>query len=449
MFKLPLERTRANLAYPPFHQLPAEWILGGHPGDQRRRGATCGGAEPALGPGGDPCHAMLCPPQVQMPLKPRVNDMELVDAAVKSAEPETPISYLKVYSHQLMARVLAQCVLQSDLSAVYAQILVQSLDGQELYIKNFPTLTGERFGQVWRSFTDQTVCGLIHENGEVTLAPSDDYLLLEGDNILLLADDSKFTPCAPRPWRATADIASLHKRGDIKPKHTVMVGWDEHSADVLDGLDDFAVPGSTVSVLSTTDWPDLPREYVQSKYKNIREAGVIDAGTVLLSGDLEDRDVLTALMVINQIPDKSAEGRQVLAVMNDDSYGKLLQDLSARHASRTKTKLMLPNELHGGLLTQAMRNPGLEKVFLELLKSEGHEIYTLDAKNYISEEKRQYTFGEICASARIYNQIALGYVSENEGVVLNVSKDKMRSFSAKDKIIVLSEEAYCSLQSSK
>jgi hypothetical protein len=87
------------------------------------------------------------------------------------------------------------------------------------------------------------------------------------------------------------------------------------------------------------------------------------------------------------------------------------------------------------------------RVFEDLLRSEGSEIYLKYVKNYmnISEPVDFYT---ILESAKRRGETAIGYRLERYhndsqkayGVVINPNKSDLIHFSEKDKIIVLAEE---------
>lgn len=73
-------------------------------------------------------------------------------------------------------------------------------DNAEFYIKRWPQLDGMRFAKVLICFPDAIPCGVkvADEGGRIILNPDDDYILKEGDEILVIAeDDDTYAPGPP------------------------------------------------------------------------------------------------------------------------------------------------------------------------------------------------------------------------------------------------------------
>ena len=98
------------------------------------------------------------------------------------------------------------------------------------------------------------------------------------------------------------------------------------------------------------------------------------------------------------------------------------------------------------IISQVAENKHLMKVFDQLFKSDGNEIYLKPAENYVELEKEVEFYTVLESSVRM-NEIAIGYrlledchdVDKNFGIVLNPDKRELISFSKSDLIIVLSE----------
>jgi len=98
------------------------------------------------------------------------------------------------------------------------------------------------------------------------------------------------------------------------------------------------------------------------------------------------------------------------------------------------------------IISQVAENKHLMKVFEQLYKAEGNEVYLKPAANYI-ELGKEVDFYTILESGVRMNEIAIGYrlmegfqdADKNFGIVLNPDKRKLVSFSKSDLIIVLSE----------
>ena len=72
-------------------------------------------------------------------------------------------------------------------------------ENAEFYIKRWPELDGMRFGDVLISFPDAVPCGvkLAAKGGKILMNPADDYVLREGDEVLVIAEDDDTYAPAP------------------------------------------------------------------------------------------------------------------------------------------------------------------------------------------------------------------------------------------------------------
>jgi hypothetical protein len=79
---------------------------------------------------------------------------------------------------------------------------ILGFENAEFYIKRWPELDGMRFADVLLSFPDAIPCGVkvAARNGKIVLNPDDDYVLAEGDEVLVVADDDdSYAPSTSLP----------------------------------------------------------------------------------------------------------------------------------------------------------------------------------------------------------------------------------------------------------
>ncbi|KAK7829536.1 ion channel castor [Quercus suber] len=148
-----------------------------------------------------------------------------------------------VVAHDVIGRLMIQCARQPGLAQIWEDIL--GFENCEFYIKRWPQLDGMQFEDVLISFPDAIPCGVkvASYGGKIVLNPEDSYVLQEGDEVLVIAeDDDTYSPAAlPTVWRG-----SLPKDFFV-PKSTekiLLCGWRRDMEDMIMVLDAFLAPGS-------------------------------------------------------------------------------------------------------------------------------------------------------------------------------------------------------------
>nr|POF24265.1 ion channel castor [Quercus suber] len=137
-----------------------------------------------------------------------------------------------VVAHDVIGRLMIQCARQPGLAQIWEDIL--GFENCEFYIKRWPQLDGMQFEDVLISFPDAIPCGVkvASYGGKIVLNPEDSYVLQEGDEVLVIAeDDDTYSPAAlPTVWRG-----SLPKDFFV-PKSTekiLLCGWRRDMEDMI------------------------------------------------------------------------------------------------------------------------------------------------------------------------------------------------------------------------
>lgn len=75
---------------------------------------------------------------------------------------------------------------------------ILGFENAEFYLRRWPELYGKTFAEVLISFPDAIPCGVKVAKGGMLLNPKDDYVLQEGDELLVVAEDEdSYTPSSP------------------------------------------------------------------------------------------------------------------------------------------------------------------------------------------------------------------------------------------------------------
>ncbi|KAJ0972253.1 hypothetical protein J5N97_020212 [Dioscorea zingiberensis] len=169
-----------------------------------------------------------------------------------------------VVAHDVIGRLMIQCARQPGLAQIWEDIL--GFENCEFYIKRWPQLDGMQFEDVLISFPDAIPCGVkvALSGGKIILNPDDSYVLQEGDEILVIAeDDDTYSP-------STLPVVQggyLPKDFNVpkSPERILFCGWRRDMEDMIMVLDAFLAPGSELWMFN-----EVP--------ENERERKLIDGG---------------------------------------------------------------------------------------------------------------------------------------------------------------------------
>ncbi|KAF7824301.1 ion channel CASTOR isoform X1 [Senna tora] len=137
-----------------------------------------------------------------------------------------------VVAHDVIGRLMIQCARQPGLAQIWEDIL--GFENCEFYIKRWPQLDGMLFEDVLISFPDAIPCGIkvASYNGKIILNPEDSYILQEGDEVLVIAeDDDTYAPASlPTMWRGNLPKDFVYPKS---PERILFCGWRRDMEDMI------------------------------------------------------------------------------------------------------------------------------------------------------------------------------------------------------------------------
>jgi ion channel POLLUX/CASTOR len=374
-------------------------------------------------------------------------------------------SAVVIDSDEIVARLVVQTARHSGLSAVYQDLL--DFGGNEFYLASAPALglTGRTFGEVLLAFDTGCPVGLVDPTGRAVLNPPDERVIAAEDRLVLLAEDDSSLGALTSPGDAsepvhldeTAIVAPSPP--EALPERTLILGWNGRAAQIIEQLDTYIAPDSTVDIV--TDRPDVYPTVNDLSIRLTRLAapGVKDGDTrdraVLDQLDIElydnlvvlcdDRDdpltadsrVLMTLLHLRDILRERGMTTSIVSEMRDDRDRVLAQLTRA-------DDFVVSEHLVSLLMAQISESPHLEAVFADLFDAAGAEIYIRPATAYLRAERLVrpgLTFATAVEAARRRGEVAIGYriagAVEGHGVVLN--PDKRSPMPRIDRLIVLAQ----------
>lgn len=392
-----------------------------------------------------------------------------------------------VVAHDVIGRLMIQCARQPGLAQIWEDIL--GFENCEFYIKRWPQLHGMQFEDILISFPDAIPCGIkvASFGGKIILNPEDSYVLQEGDEVLVIAeDDDSYAPAAlPTVWRGSLPKDSIVP----KPAERILFcGWRRDMEDMIMVLDAFLAQGSELWMFNDVPEKEREKKLIDggldlSRLENIqlvnREGNTVirrhleslplqsfDSILILADESVEDSAMqadsrsLATLLLIRDIQSKR------LPMSNQVHGGSFSQDTwigEMQQASdksviiseildpRTKNLLsmskisdyVLSNELVSMALAMVAEDQQINDVLKELFAEEGNELQIRQADLYLFEGE-ELSFYEVLLRARQRREIVIGYrVSNAERAVMNPpAKSERRRWSLKDVFVVIAEKEW-------
>ncbi|XP_019189182.1 PREDICTED: ion channel CASTOR-like isoform X2 [Ipomoea nil] len=396
-----------------------------------------------------------------------------------------------VVAHDVIGRLMIQCARQPGLAQIWEDIL--GFENCEFYIKRWTQLDGMPFEDVLISFPEAIPCGVkvASRGGKIILNPEDSYVLQEGDEVLVIAEDDD--SYAPGPLPMVKEVSSIHiARSTKKPQKILLCGWRRDIDDMIVVLEAFLAPGSELWMFNEVSEKERDRKLTDggldvSRLENIalvnREGNAVirrhleslplesfDSILILADESVEDSAIqadsrsLATLLLIRDIQAKRLPYREAMVSQihrgsfSQGSWIGEMQQASDKSViiseildPRTKNLLtmskisdyVLSNELVSMALAMVAEDRQINEVLEELFAEEGNEMQIRGADLYICEaEGEELSFYEVLLRARQRREIVIGYRLANaEKAVINPpNKTAKQRWSVKDVFVVITEK---------
>ncbi|ONK72393.1 uncharacterized protein A4U43_C04F18960 [Asparagus officinalis] len=379
-----------------------------------------------------------------------------------------------VVAHDVIGRLMIQCARQPGLAQIWEDIL--GFENCEFYIKRWPQLDGMQFEDILISFPDAIPCGIKVAScgGKIILNPDDSYVLQEGDEVLVIAEDDD----SYAPTTLPMVCGGYLPKDFIVPKsheRILLCGWRRDMENIIMVLDAFLAPDSELWMFNDVPENERERKLVDggldfSRLENItlvnREGNAVirrhleslplesfDSILILADESVEDSAIqadsrsLATLLLIRDIQAKRLPYKEALishvdrGSFSQGSWIGEMQQASDRSViiseildPRTKNLLsvskisdyVLSNELVSMALAMVAEDRQINDVLEELFAEEGNELQIRPADLYLREEE-EMNFYEIILRARQRKEIVIGYRFENEEhAVINPPNKEMQ-----------------------
>ncbi len=352
-----------------------------------------------------------------------------------------------------VARLIVQTARESGAAAVYTELF--DFDGDEIYFHRDHGLGEQTYGAVLRHHENASVIGLLDCTGVALLNPPQDTPIGERSLIVVAEDDSALATLLVS--NAVVDETAITALVDAAegPCRVLLIGWNERAKTVVGELDNYAEPGSILTVLAELGEPELPAlqnltatiQRGSTTSRNVLEMHVtpaLDQVIVLpYSDDLgvqqADARTLVTLLHVRDIVGEEPGGTAVVTELLDDRNRALAE---VAHVD----DVIVSDQILSLMISQLSDDRRLERVFADLLDAEGAEIYLRPAEWYVRPGST-VSFATIVAAAGVRNETAIGYRSMHlnqtdhapDAVMVNPAKSATFTVYPGDRVIVLAD----------
>ncbi|OMO74034.1 CASTOR/POLLUX/SYM8 ion channel [Corchorus olitorius] len=373
-----------------------------------------------------------------------------------------------VVAHDVIGRLMIQCALQPGLAQIWEDIL--GFENDEFYIKRWPQLDGMLFEDVLISFPDAVPCGVkvAADGGKIIINPDDNYVLKEGDEVLVIAEDDDTYAPGPLP---EVHRAVFPKLPDLPkyPEKILFCGWRRDIDDMIMVLEAFLAPGSELWMFNEVPEKERERKLVDggldiSGLQNIKL--VHREGNAVIRRHLESLPLET----FDSVSYESLEDSVVHSDSRSLATLLLIRDIQSKRLPYKDTKstsLRLAGFSHSSWIREMQQASDKSIIISEILDSRTRNLVSVSrisdyvlsnelvsmALAMVAEDKQinrvleelfaeeeEVCFYDIMIRGRQRQEIVIGYrLAYSDRAVINPpKKSEPRKWSLDDVFVVIS-----------
>lgn len=348
------------------------------------------------------------------------------------------------------------------LAAVLEEMM--GFEGSEFYIEEWQELIGKTFYDITCRFDDAIPIGVRHANASVSINPPNDYEIVEGDKILVLAEDNDSYEVnddsyVPNPY-ATECISKIGTC-EKKTEKILFCGWRRDMADMISQLDEYVEKGSelwlfnlvpaaeraellkdkgnkapldltNLTIFNVVGNPIIRRDL--SSIEAVDNSGEITGETItlcefdsiLILADAVaierganmmscDSRSLSSLLIIQDVMTKQYTHQKII---NPNAKPPCLP-VSEILDTRTKSLLkvvegkmgyIMSNQIISAVMAQVSEEKDINVVLRELLTAEGSETFIRPISRFVDLSKENHlSFWDVSLRCRQRREVAIGY----------------------------------------
>ncbi|MFO7655210.1 MAG: ion channel DMI1 [Candidatus Krumholzibacteriia bacterium] len=358
-----------------------------------------------------------------------------------------------------LSQLIAQNLRHSGLSHVYRELLSYG-EGNEIYVREAPELTGEAVGAAAGRFPHAVLLGFLRPEGEQLtpyLNPPADMTLAGGDRLVFVAEN--FERTAP-DGKSSLDVLPASVESPREPpvhRRILALGWSRKLPALLAELETYAGERYTVDVVSL-----IPQVERQAFMRRFASRGAERVQVHHLDADFTSPSDLAAvnpqgydnvILFASDLKktDEEADARSILGYLvlveglqgserPPDVLVELLDEDNAVALAGRPAEVIVTPTIVSHMLAHVTLRRDLLLIFEELFTAGGAEIFFRAPDIYgLAGEER--SFRELEEAVRRRGEILVGMKTgaarAADSALLNPPKDSRWRPSAADRLIVV------------
>jgi hypothetical protein len=263
--------------------------------------------------------------------------------------------------------------------------------------------------------------------------------------------------------RLEVDEAAIHdgRPADPHPERTLLLGWNERGAAIVNELDRYVAAGSELLLVADVPGPDerLAAECGELKNQKLAIRRADTTSRRVLDGlDVPGFDQIILLCYSDALGVQEADAWTLITLLHlrdiaeqgGHDFRIVSEMLDVRNRDLAEVTqaddFIVSNKLTSLMLAQISENRELSAVFADLFDPTGSEIYLKPAGDYV-ETGRAVSFYTVVEAARRRGEVAFGYrraalakdAANAYGVVINPRKPEKVTLAPADQVIVLAQ----------
>lgn len=376
---------------------------------------------------------------------------ELVPGKITIVKPE-----------EMIAKITVQTSRTSGLASVYANLF--GFDDCEFYF----TKPDDKlvFGEAAFHYPDGVAIGVRKEDGEVVLRPGFDYIVDGEDELIMIAEDDSTIKYKSNPVITPKDIPFKSMEIETKPEKALILGWNSKGYTIVEQFFDYIEDGSEITIVLEEDCDSIKEKIDKLATLNSEVTINCKVANLLSIDDLTNikPEIYDSVMILNTVHDDQevADARSINILL---LLRKLLKERIQNDEVQLISEVMNADNLeliaHAGvndsivstkmiskILAQIAEEPDVLKVYEDLFREEGSEIYLKPLAYYSDNLPESATYADFIKLAQKRDEICIGFrdtkheanVQEGFGIFINPAKDKTFKATKEDCLIVLAED---------